>query len=443
MTVPRKLLFAVGVALGSGAIAGCAGTPPADRGSVSQAVETRFGQPVGPGPKQNLVIVPEWLERGAPLTEEQAVVLALWNNALFHETLVELDLTKADLVQAGLLPNPEFVYYWPADGKPLKYLVDFPLESLWLRPLRLKVTAAENERAAARLTQLALDLIRDTRQSYADLQLAHERVKVAERAVKLRERILELAEARLKAGDASALEVSTARIDALQARQDLTRINFDVPAAEERLRNFTGLSLKTVALEPESVPFDAQVTSPVDSLVDEAVQSRPDALAAAHATAAAAERLRVARLGWVRFLGLLDATSGRVTGHEFGPALRMTVPIFNRNQGGIARAQAELDQFARRQQTVQNQIVLDVRTAFIRFQQARAELDALRTKTRPEVEAAIKRAEAAFEKGGVTYLLVLESNRQLIDTYSREAQLHADLRRAWAELERSVGRRLK
>ena len=120
----------------------------------------------------------------------------------------------------------------------------------------------------------------------------------------------------------------------------------------------------------------------------------------------------------------------------------MTVPIFNRNQGGIARAEAELDQLDRRQQTVHNQIVQDVRTAFARYQQARAELDLLQRKTRPEVEAAIRRAEAAFKEGNVTYLIVLETNRQLIDTYAREAQLHADLRRAWAELERTVGRRL-
>jgi cobalt-zinc-cadmium efflux system outer membrane protein len=34
------------------------------------------------------------------------------------------------------------------------------------------------------------------------------------------------------------------------------------------------------------------------------------------------------------------------------------------------------------------------------------------------------------------------SARQLIDTQVREAQLNADLRRAWAELERSTGKRL-
>jgi outer membrane protein, heavy metal efflux system len=440
----RVTLFSLVLAVATCGLAGCATPPGTNRTHVSRAVETRFGHTVGTtGPRRDQVIVPERLEQGEPLTEDQAVVLALWNNALFHEQLVELDLTKADLVQAGLLPNPEFVYYWPAGNKPFKYLIDFPIEAVWLRPLRVKATAAENERASARLTQLALDLIRDTRQAYADLQFAHDRIRVAERAVKLREDILKIAEARLKAGDASELEASTARIDLLQSRQILTSVGYEVPVAQERLRNLTGLSVVAVDLVPVSSLFDPRTDSPLDELVAEAIATRPDAEAAEHAARAAAERLRVARLGWVRFLGILDATSGRVTGHEFSPALRMTVPIFNRNQGGIARAEAEFDQLERRKLTVHNQIVQDVRTSHARYQQARVEMDVLKRKTRPEVEAAIKRAQAAFEKGGVTYLLVLETNRQLIDTYGREAQLYADLRRAWAELERSVGRRLK
>ena len=118
------------------------------------------------------------------------------------------------------------------------------------------------------------------------------------------------------------------------------------------------------------------------------------------------------------------------------------MPIFNHNQGGIARAQAEHEQLDRRRQTVQNQIVLDVRQGHARFEQTRAELEFLRKKTRPEVEAAIRRAEIAYKEGNVTYVIVLEMNRQLIATYARDALLYANLRRAWAELERSVGKRL-
>jgi cobalt-zinc-cadmium efflux system outer membrane protein len=432
----------VGFAVATLVLAGCATPKGHDRAGVSRGVETRFGTGFGITPCAAEVLVPRGLDEGRPLTEDQAVLLALWNNAAFHEALVELDLTRADLVQAGLLPNPEFVYFWPAHDKPFKYLIDFPIEALWLRPLRVKAAAAENERATARLTQAALDLIRDTRQAHSDLQLARDRVRVAERAVAVRERIAELAEIRQKAGEASALEVSTARIEALRATQDLTPVRYEVTVAQERLRNLTGLSGFSFALVPEVTPVEPLTDAPVEELVAEAVESRPDALAADHALRAAAERLRLARIGWVRLLGLLDATSGRVTGHEFGPALRMTVPIFNRNQGGIARAEAEREQFDRRRQTVHNQIVMDVRTAFARYKQSRTELEFLQLKTRPEVELALRRAEAAYKEGNATYLIVLETNRQLIDTYAREAQLHADLRRAWAELERATGRRL-
>jgi cobalt-zinc-cadmium efflux system outer membrane protein len=428
------------------ALAGCHTPTAHDRGSVATAVEARFGSPAGPSPRPRPpgeILVPDGVAEGRPLSEEQAVVLALWNNAAFLEALADLDLTRADLIQAGLLPNPELFYSFPVPDRAFRYLIDFPLEALWLRPIRLKAAVAENERASARLTQVALDLIRDTRQASADLHLAHDRVKVAERAVELRKRIVGLAEARLKAGDASPLEVSTAKIDALQAEQDLTRIGYEVAVAEERLRNLTGLSDSPHALKPDATPFDPRTDLPTDDLVNEAVATRPDAVAADHAVRAAAERLRVARLGWVRLLGILDATSGQATGHEFGPAFRVTLPVFNRNQGGIARAEAELEQLDRRRQTVHNQIVLDVRTAAARYRQARAELDFVREKTRPEVEAVIRRVEAAYKEGNVTYLLVLESNRQLIDTFAREAQLLADLRRAWAEFERAVGRRLQ
>ena len=169
--------------------------------------------------------------------------------------------------------------------------------------------------------------------------------------------------------------------------------------------------------------------------------SRPDALAAEQAVAAAEARLRFAKLGWVRLLGIADATSGRES-HVLGPALRFTVPVFNRNQGGIARAEAELERAVRNQQTVANQIHLDVWRAYLQYRQACAELSVLRTKVRPEVEAAIRRAEAAYREGNVTIFIVLETTRQLLDNYLREAQLHGDLRRFWAELERSVGRRV-
>jgi hypothetical protein len=178
-----------------------------------------------------------------------------------------------------------------------------------------------------------------------------------------------------------------------------------------------------------------------DALTQEAMASRPDALAAAEAVAAAEARLRFAKLGWVRLLGIADATSGRES-HVLGRALRFTVPLFNRNQGGIARAGAELERAVRNQKTVAYQIILDVQRSYLQYRQGCAELDVLLTKVRPEVEGNVRRAQAAYQEGNVPIFVVLEATRQLLDSYLREAVLHGDLRRFLAEFERGVGRRL-
>lgn len=423
-------------------LAGCQTAPPApDQSTVAAHLTQRIGHTLPCQDESAPVTLPPCAFRADGITEDEAVAIALWNNAAFQELLVDLGIARGDLIQAGLLPNPELVYFWPMSEKPYKYLFDFPIESIWLRPIRVRSAAKEADRVAERLTQAGLDLMRDVRQAYADVLLAKERVRIAGEAVKLRGRIAELAEKRLKAGDISPQEAATAKIDALQAEQDAARIRYDVPVQEERLRNLLGIGPLRGPIPLDPTPPPACRKFDVDALTQEAMSSRPDALAAVEAVAAAEARVKFATIGWVRFLGIADATSGRKS-HVFGPALRFTVPLFNHNQGGIARANAELERAVRNQKTVAYQIILDVQRAYLQYQQACAELEILRTKVRPEVQTAIRRAQAAYQEGNVTIFIVLETTRQLLDNHLREAQLNADLRRFWAELERSVGRRL-
>ena len=424
-------------------LAGCQTTLPVpDRSTVGTHLVQRVGHTVPCETVPGQFTLPPGASMEDGITEDEAIAIALWNNASFQELLADLGMARGDLIQAGLLPNPEFAYFFPVPDKPFKYAFDFPLEALWLRPIKLKSASREADRTVDRLTQAGLDLMRDVRQAYADVVLAQERARVAGEAVKLRGRIADLAEKRLKAGDISPQEAATARIDALQAEQDAARITYDITIAEERLRNLLGLGAYRRSLTLDPSPLPPQLVLDVDGLTQEALAHRPDALAAVAAVAAAEARLKFAKLGWVRLLGIGDATSGRATGHEFGPALRFTVPLFNRNQGGIARAEAELERAVRNQQTVAHQILLDVHRAHLQYQQTCAELDVLQNKVRPEVETAIRRAQAAYQEGNATIFIVLETTRQLLDNYLREAVLHAELRRIWAELERSVGQRL-
>jgi len=422
-------------------LAGCQTAPHApDRTTVAAHLTQRVGHTLPCHTVPCQIAVPPGASLDDGITDDEAIAIALWNNAAFQELLVDLGLARGDLIQAGLLPNPEFVYFFGVTDKPFKYLFDFPIEALWLRPIRVKSAAREADRTADRLAQAGLDLMRDVRQAYADVVLAKERVRVAGEGVKLRGRVAELAEKRLKAGDISPQEAATARIDALQAEQDATRIGYDVPVLEERLRNLMGIGPLRGPLPLDPAPPPACMKFDPDALTEQAMSSRPDALAAAEAVAAAEARLKFAKVGWVRLLGIADATSGKES-HVLGPALRFTVPLFNGNQGNIARAESELERAVRNQQTVAYQIILDVQRAYLQYRQACAELDVLLTKVRPEVEGNVRRAQAAYQEGNVPIFVVLEATRQLLDNHLREAQLHGDLRRFWAELERSVGRR--
>ena len=423
-------------------LGGCRSAPVAPESSVVSAELTqRVGHSVASPCAPGQFILPPGASLDDGLTEDEAVAIALWNNAAFQELLADLGLARGDLIQAGLLPNPEFVYFFGVTDKPFKYLFDFPIEALWLLPIRVKAAANEADRTAQRLTQAGLDLMRDVRQAYADVVLAKERVRIAGESVRLRGKIAGLAKIQLDNGLISEQVAAVPKVDLLTAEQDATRIEFEVPIFEERLRNLLGLGPMRGPLPLDPTPPPMGQTVEADRLTEQAMTTRPDAVAAANAVDAAEARLKFAKLGWVRLLGIADATSG-VNGHEFGPALRFTVPLFNRNQGAIARAEAELERAKRGQKTVAYQILLDVQRASLQYRQADKELNVLMTKVRPEVETAIRRAQSAYQEGKITTIIVLETTRQLLDNYLREAQLQGDLRKTWAELERSVGQRL-
>lgn len=426
------------------ATTGCVGATKyclTDRSCVSSNLAARVGEGLGPGSCPRETQYPNGISLKDELTEEEAFLLALWNNAAFLELLTELGIAHGDLIQAGLLPNPEVAYFFPVSDKPFKYALDFPIEAIWLRPIRIAAAEREYDRVCQRLTQAGLDLIRDTRQAYADSILARGRLQVARDAVQIRRHIATVAKKRLEGGDISPQEASTALIDASRAEQDAVRVGFDIQLADERLRNWMGVSDDRTPLRFGAQPLVPDVRIAAETLAAEAVVNRPDALAADQAAAAAAERLRLSKVVWFRFLGILDATSGR-NGHEFGPALRVTLPIFNWNQGGITRAEAELEKAERQCHTVHNQIVLDVQQSYLRLSQSVAELQVLNERVRPEVEAAIRRTEQAYQDGETPYVVVLQTTQQLVDSRFREVQLQADLRRNWADLERSVGRHL-
>jgi outer membrane protein, heavy metal efflux system len=180
----------------------------------------------------------------------------------------------------------------------------------------------------------------------------------------------------------------------------------------------------------------------LEALLNEALAMRPDLRATEIGIEAAGERAGLAQNQFMNLDAIYDANGSGSRGFESGPGLRFTVPIFNGNKGGIAIAEAQWQQAVRRYVTVRDQVTLDVRNAHTQVLQASENLATLQNEILPTLREAGELARRNYENGGTPYFLVLQTTGQYLDARLRELQLAADLRRAMAELDRSVGRKV-
>lgn len=374
------------------------------------------------------------------LREDEAVLIALSNNSAFQATLAQLGMAHGDALQASLLANPNYLIYFPTAAKQGQYTLYAPIESYLLRPVRVKAANREYRRIGETLVQNGLDLARNVRVAYADLAVASEQADLAREALGIRGQILDVTENRLGRGDISELESITAKVDRLNAKAATGLQQYTVEIAEARLASLIGLTQLSTPLVP--VPLASPTLQVFDEqqLVAQALACRPDYNAAKWAVAAASQRSRLARWLFLRIDGAVDVRSDPYNaGTHTGGGLRFDIPIFNRNQGGIVRADWEINAAMHQRDAIADQIVADVRTSVRQLRQANENLQILEQEVYPALAESLEISQKGFADGGTDYLLVLQSTTQYLDARGKILDQRASYARATAELERAVG----
>ena len=229
-------------------------------------------------------------------------------------------------------------------------------------------------------------------------------------------------------------------VDAARGTQDAERAAHDVTIARERLRALLGLPADAVFPSLADASAPTAECRPTPDLLREALVARPDVRAAEIGIEAAA-----AKLGWEKsrvlaLTAVLDANGEGRDGFEAGPGLDLGLPLFNRNQGGRARAEAELQRASASYLAVQHRVALELREAAAQFDQAQQSLATWRTTITMPLQTNVAEAQAAFEAGDTSTLFVLEHTRRLADARLREREFEADRQRARARVERASGR---
>jgi len=418
---------------------GCATIVEDQRPFVSDAIQDRVAIGLVPTSDQEGFQTPKDVSLDDGLSEDEAIAIALWNNAQFQADLAQLGLAKADLQEAGMITNPALSLLFPVGPKQMEWTLTLPIELLWQRPHRVAYAELNADQVAQNMVQHGLGLVKDVLTSYADLNLAQDRARILQEGTAIHKEIVAITESRLKAGDISEMEAIAIRLAAAQSQEELIR--FTNEAVMEKIRLKTLLGMVSDNRDIETAPETIQFRQPLSEaeLLRVAYAARPDMRAAELAIEAAGKALDWERSKIWNLTASLDANQEGSEGFEMGPGIQMELPLFYRNEGGRSRATAEMDQAVKRYLATRHQIARDVREAYYNYLSADEVLTLLRTKIIPDASKAWDKAEKTYLLGDISYLAFLDFEQQLLDARIREAEAAASIRKAEAQLRYSVG----
>jgi cobalt-zinc-cadmium efflux system outer membrane protein len=178
------------------------------------------------------------------------------------------------------------------------------------------------------------------------------------------QKTVDISEARYKAGDISEVDYLKIKLQLLQFQSDVSQAQLAKTQALVGLRQLLGY---------QSVPEDFDVTGDfeykavalkLEDLQQMALQNRPDFRAAQQGVTAAKSQYELAKaIGKVDVTGTFDYdhVSATNTGSFFGS---FQIPIFNRNQGEIARTNYAINQAQELELAASDQVLSDVLTAY-------------------------------------------------------------------------------
>jgi outer membrane protein TolC len=344
---------------------------------------------------------------GSPLTVSQVALLAIWNNPDLRAVRAQHDVAQAQVLQAGLLPNPQ------VNAAILPLVAGFGDTQAWTagigEDIRSLITLSSNRTAArAGAGQVDAQILWQEWQVIGQARLLAVDIIEAERVLALLARNRDLFAARtnksqqavaagnetltVSAPDLAALQTITTQINDLQ-RQQLAR--------RHQLNALLGLAPEvTVKLDP-TPDIPAWNPKAVAQALPTLADRRPDMVALQLGYRAQNARLRTAILS--RFPNLVFGVTGgsdNSSVRNVGPQVSMDLPVFNHNQGTVAIETATRQQLHDEYAARLTAAVGQVRAMMAEIDLLSHQLAAVRRDLAGPLQLAA-RAEAAFAAGNL------------------------------------------
>ena len=386
------------------------------------------------------------------LTLNEAMQLLLRQNPILLRDRQNVAIAEANVRQAHQLPNPDLDVngesYPLFESRPGSFLNNQELtfragqtiETAGKRGKRTRVARQEVTATGSDLQNTVRQLTLELKRRYYTVVLARAQRDLAREILKQFDEIIRLNEARFKQGELSGLEINRVRAERLRFFSDLLD-------ADLQLKNAKTALLELLGVQDLAAPFDVMGTLSMSSpqlelpqLHAQALQARPDLMAQR-------QRLERNRLD-VQFQkaeAVPNITPSFGYKRDFSAntaafGLTMPLPLFNRNQGGIARANAQVEQQRHEVDRAVLGVRRDVQEAYQTLQSQTERLHALEQEYVPSARRARDIAQESYRLGALDLIGLLDAERVYRETVRAYNTALFDFNISVFQLEAAVGK---
>jgi cobalt-zinc-cadmium efflux system outer membrane protein len=390
------------------------------------------------------------------ITLDDAIQMALAHNHTLQAARTTIDQSVAQETTANLRPNPVLlgdaqflpVFNWNMfDGTYIDNVAQFDLGLSYLfergKKRQHRLAAAKDQTAVTRSTVADNErtLSFQVAQIFTNAQLAESTLELAQQDLKSFQNTVDISKERYRAGDISEDDFLKIKLQLLQFQSD---------AAQSQLARVQALSDLRQLLGRESVPLDYDVAGPFDyvplnakeeDLEMKALATRPDLRAAQQGVTAANSQYALAKAdskrdvtAQINYTHVADLSTASLFG-------QIQIPIFDRNQGEIARTKIAITQAQEQEKAASDQVLTDVADAYEGVQTNNQIIQLYRSGYLDDAKQDRDISEYAYKRGAASLLDYLDAERSYRTTQLAYRQALAAYLLALEQLREAVGTR--
>ncbi len=412
-----------------------------------------------------LALPAEAEDEGPPngLTLDAAIERLMQANLNLQAQALEIPQAQADILTASLRANPVFyadgqlIPYggFPKDrpGGPPQYDVNisYPLDVTRKRRARIAVASQAKRVIEAQFQDAVRLQIENLHTAYVDVLAARETVRFARTSLTGLGKLLQLAETQKEKEFSTQAEVNRVKIlrdaaeigvreseSALRQAKRTLAVLLRIPPAQADALELRG-TIRDVSSPPP----------PEEELIRVTLASRPDLVAYRLGVGRAAAEVRLAHANRLSDVYLLyqpftsqDNPTPLRNATSWALGVTVPLPIYNRNQGNIRRAQVNVDQTRTELAALEEQVVSDVRKAREQYAVTRASVERIERDLLPSSRQVMSTASELYRSGQENLVFYLNAQRDYNEIVRQYRDTLVQHRRNMLNLNTVVGQRV-